>query len=168
MLLHRDTPGLVLKGGFWYHPQSRQMLAHWWADYTHEGVTFEAGDQRFYVTASWHVNTMAIRVRTYTRHTPQELVQALRADGWEQAGPSRRARLRRRLVSELFRHAGEYGEAIGQQMRCDLCGLLWRPRTHTGSGVWCACPPRRRIDHGIERQLQALARLEEAQRGAGA
>ncbi len=153
MLRHRDVPGLELVGGYWWHPQTQQPLGHFWAEFTQDGVLFEAGDQRFYDTASWQANTYAIKAKPYTRHTPAQLVEVLRAASWEEATPAQRARLRRRLVSALVPRAAEYARSIGQRLRCDLCGRV----------PPCRCPQAWRVEHAIQAQLRALERLEREQ-----
>ncbi len=165
MLRHRDVPGLELVGGYWWHPQTRQPLGHFWAEFTQDGVLFEAGDQRFYDTASWQANTYAIKAKPYTRHTPAQLVEVLGAATWEEATSKQRAGLRRMLISGLMPHATEYARSLGYQVRCDLCRLMPMPpeEERVAGRLYCRCLVSARVQSAIKAQLRALERLEREQ-----
>lgn len=160
MLRHKDVPGLVLRGGYWWHPQSAQPLAHFWAEFTHHGVLFEAADQRFYETASWQKNTYAINVKAYTEHTAAQIIETLGAPTWEGATRRQQDALRRRLVSDLVAYGAEYVASLGVVAECHMCGRM-SPATgeRVPGKLYCRCSPSTRTQHAVNSQLRVRKML---------
>ncbi len=168
MLLHKDIPGIVFHGGWHLRLWRGIFPSHMWVELTRHGVVYETADSRFYRERDWFYRSNGWRA--HVTYTPQQLERILGAPTLAEATDEQRARLDRRIVSDMLVALEEDGWRRGVPVACGVCGKRalppsWRPVRFDADEMMlvvtrCTCPMEERIGAIVAWRTEQRERLE--------